>query len=111
MSSELERGDEQAKIWNGTSGNAWVDEQALIDRVLQPFADLLIEALPLERGNRVLDVGCGTGATTLAAARLVGAEGSCVGVDISETMLTLARKRAELERSSATFICDDAQAH
>jgi ubiquinone/menaquinone biosynthesis C-methylase UbiE len=111
MSSEQKRDGEQAKIWNGTSGNAWVDEQELIDRLLQPFADLLIEALLAKRGDLVLDVGCGTGATTLAAARLVGVEGRCVGVDISETMLTLARRRAELEHSSATFICADAQTH
>src|SRR5262249_11526666 len=109
MGSEPKRDDEQAKIWNGTSGNAWVDEQALIDRLLQPFADLTLVNLPVARGSHVLDVGCGTGATTLAVSRLVGAEGRCIGVVISEPMLVLARKRAELEHSSATFIRDDAQ--
>jgi SAM-dependent methyltransferase len=59
----------------------------------------------------VLDVGCGTGSTTLAFARRVGANGRSVGVDISAPMLTLARERAERERLPATFVCADAQVH
>jgi len=59
----------------------------------------------------VLDVGCGTGSTTLAVARRLGGEGHCVGVDISEPMLGMARARAAREGAAATFVCADAQTH
>src|SRR6187402_3355689 len=92
--------DEQARLWNGPSGRAWVDEQALLDQVLQPFEDLLVEAVSARSRGRVLDVGCGTGSTTLAVARLLGARGRCVGIDISEAMIGAARARAERERTT-----------
>ena len=59
----------------------------------------------------MLDVGCGTGSTTLAIAGRLGVGGSCVGVDISEPMLALARQRAEAARARATFLRADAQTH
>ncbi|WP_440533660.1 class I SAM-dependent methyltransferase [Variovorax sp. YR566] len=104
-------GDEQARLWNGSAGRAWVDTQATLDRLFQPFEDLLVEAASTRPGSRVLDVGCGTGSTTLAFARLHGAEGGCVGIDISEPMIAVARSRAEREGSPASFICANAQTH
>jgi SAM-dependent methyltransferase len=59
----------------------------------------------------VLDVGCGTGSTTLAVARTIGAGGRCVGIDISDPMIAAARARAERERAPASFIRADAQRH
>jgi SAM-dependent methyltransferase len=59
----------------------------------------------------VLDVGCGTGSTTRAAARLVGGQGVSVGIDISEQMIDAARMLTERDRTSAEFICADAQTH
>jgi SAM-dependent methyltransferase len=104
-------GDEQARLWNGSAGRAWVDTQATLDRLFQPFEDLLVEAASARPGSRVLDVGCGTGSTTLAFARLHGAEAGCVGIDISEPMIAVARNRAEREGSPASFICANAQTH
>jgi SAM-dependent methyltransferase len=103
--------NDQAALWNGTSGNAWVEGQQLLDQILEPFQDILMDAVRAGSGSRVLDVGCGTGSTTLAAARLLGEKGRCVGIDISEPMLSLARTRAEREHASATFICADAQTY
>jgi SAM-dependent methyltransferase len=103
--------DEQRALWNGVAGQAWVDEQQLLDGVLQPFEDLLVDALPAGSAHRVLDIGCGTGSTTLAMARRVGIDGRCTGIDISEPMIALARERAVAERSRAEFICADAQTH
>lgn len=103
--------DEQAVRWNGPAAQAWVETQALLDRMLKPFEDLLLEAVPAGRGGRVLDVGCGTGGTTLAVARRLGPGGHCVGVDISEPMITAARERAEREATPASFVRADAADH
>ena len=102
---------EQAKLWNGSSGHAWVDAQDLLDRVLQPFEDLLLREVDARSPSRVLDIGCGTGSTTLAIARRLGARGQCTGIDISEPMLALARTRAAREGSTAQFVRADAQTH
>jgi SAM-dependent methyltransferase len=101
--------NEQMKLWNGRSGHAWVDAQAVLDAMFKPLEDLLVEAAVGRR--RVLDVGCGTGSTTLAVTRRLGAQSQCVGIDISEPMLALARARAERETSSARFVLADAQSY
>ena len=106
-----QRRDEQAKLWNGSAGCAWVEAQALLDRILQPFEDQLVAAVAASGSRRVLDVGCGTGSTTRAIARLPDAQRECVGVDISEQMIDTARMLAEQERVPAKFICADAQTH
>jgi SAM-dependent methyltransferase len=103
--------DEQARLWNGASGQAWIDAQETLDRLFKPIEALLVEAVAAVSARRVLDVGCGTGSTTLAVARLLGSKGSCTGIDISEPMLAVARARAEREAVPARFICADAQAH
>lgn len=103
--------DEQAARWNGPAGHAWVEAQAVLDEMFRPFEDLLVEAVSADRRARVLDVGCGTGSTTLAVARRLGPAGHCVGVDISEPMITAARARAERAGAQASFIRADAQDH
>jgi ubiquinone/menaquinone biosynthesis C-methylase UbiE len=108
---DTRRQDEQAKLWNGSAGCVWVEAQALLDRILQPFEDVLVEAVSASGARRVLDVGCGTGSTTRAIARLIGANGDCVGVDISEQMIDTARMLAEQERAPAKFVCADAQTY
>jgi len=107
-------GDEQAKLWNGPAGNAWVDVQQTLDRLFAPLEKLLIETSCATGPSRVLDVGCGTGGTTLAIARKLGAAAECTGIDISQPMIAAARHRAGSERHDgipARFICADAQTH
>jgi SAM-dependent methyltransferase len=103
--------DDQATLWNGPAGRAWVEMRELLDQVLKPFEDLLVEAASAWPEARVLDVGCGAGTTTLAIARRSSAKGRCVGIDISEPLLALARVRAERENTPATFIHADAQTY
>ena len=103
--------DEQTTLWNGLAGRGWVEAQVVLDQMLKPFEDLLVEAVSAESGTRVLDVGCGTGSTTLAVARRLGAKGRCTGIDISEPMLAAARLRAERDSTPASFIHADAQTH
>jgi SAM-dependent methyltransferase len=104
--------DEQAKLWNGLAGHAWVEAQDVLDRLYKPFEDLLVAAvIAAGSRSRVLDVGCGTGATTIAIARQLGPASHCVGVDISEPMIAAAHARAERAGVPAAFICANAQTY
>lgn len=77
--------------------------------MFKPFEDLLLEAVSLKPRKRVLDVGCGTGSTTLSVARVLGAPGGSVGIDISAPMIAAAKARAERETTPCEFICANAQ--
>lgn len=107
MSVEREAEQGQNARWNGQAGSAWVTSQALLDQVLKPFEEILVQGVS---GERVLDIGCGTGVTTVAAARRAGVS-SCVGLDISEQMIDAARARAERDGVSAAFVLADAQTY
>lgn len=111
MASRHPANEEQAALWNSTGGRAWTQLQSVLDRLFAPFEALLAQAAAASGATQVLDVGCGTGATTLALARRLGSHSRCVGVDISEPMIALARERAQREGSAAQFIAADAQVH
>src|SRR5215831_18041021 len=96
--------DDQTALWNGAAGLSWVELQDTLDRMFEPFEALLVEVVESQPRACVLDVGCGTGSTTLALARRLGSAGRCVGIDISEPMLERARMRAERDASSVSFI-------
>ncbi len=98
-------------LWNGAGGRAWVETQDLLNRLFQPFEDLLVDAVRRASPSRVLDVGCGTGSTTLAVARSVGESGRCEGIDISDPMISAARVRAERAPLPTLFIRADAETH
>ncbi len=102
----------QAEHWNSGEDLAyWLDNQERFDRMLEPFAALILRAAGPAPGAAVLDVGCGCGATTLAAARLV-APGHALGIDLSGPMLARARAGAAAAGlSNAVFEQADAQVH
>jgi SAM-dependent methyltransferase len=102
---------QQAETWNGAAGQAWVHNQAVTDRMFKPFEDLLVESIVREPATHLLDVGCGTGATTVALARVLDEGGSCTGIDVSQPMIDAARQRARREDSRAEFVRGDAQSH
>ena len=81
--------------WNAAEGQQWSRHQARYDRMLAPHGTELLAAATLRRGEAVLDVGCGSGATTVAAAATVGPTGRVTGVDVSEPLLAAARRRAD----------------
>lgn len=101
----------QATLWNGSAGHAWVQAQDLLDGVFDQLQGLLVDAIRDTSASRVLDVGCGTGGTTVAIARALGTPARCTGVDISEPMIEAARARAERAGTAADFVVADAQRH
>ena len=103
--------NDQARLWNGPAGAAWIQSQALLERLFEPFETVLAQVAPRGARADVLDVGCGTGATTLAMARHLAEGSRVVGADISAPMIAMARHRAVQERTRARFIVADAQRH
>jgi SAM-dependent methyltransferase len=102
---------EQHEFW-AREGEGWVREAARYDAMNGAFGEALLVAASLEAGERVLDVGCGNGATSLEAARRVAPGGAVLGVDISPPMLDLARRRAsEAGLTNVEFLQADAQVH
>jgi SAM-dependent methyltransferase len=98
---------DQIEFWNGWMGARWVEQQVFMDRLLEPLGDALLQAAAVGSGQRVLDVGCGCGGTTLAVAR-AGAQAT--GIDVSAPMLAHARTRAG-GADNPTFIEADAALH
>jgi len=85
---------DQVAYWNGPAGQRWADRQAQQDVLLKPVADLVVDRAGFKPGECVIDVGCGSGATTIAFARKVAPSGRVLGVDVSAPMLARARQAA-----------------
>ena len=77
----------QVADWNGQSGEYWAANQARLDAMFAVFGQAAIAAAAPATGERVLDVGCGAGASSLALAARVGAGGQVLGVDVSEPLI------------------------
>ena len=97
----------QADYWNRTAGQRWTDRQEEQDLVLRPVSDRLIAAAEPKPGQRVVDIGCGCGDTTIDFAARVAPGGEVLGLDISEPMLARARERAPVSLP-ARFVLADA---
>jgi SAM-dependent methyltransferase len=94
MTSADAPNSQQIAYWNETGGPIWVRMQDALDIELRTLGLKGMEVLAPRLGERLIDIGCGCGATTLELAGRVGPEGSVVGVDISAPMLEVARRRA-----------------
>ncbi|MBR0875316.1 class I SAM-dependent methyltransferase [Bradyrhizobium tropiciagri] len=75
-------------------GRSWISQQAVISDVFTAVTSLSLAAAGPKRGEHVIDVGCGTGDTLLALAKIVGPSGAVLGVDVSAAMLDFARDRS-----------------
>ena len=103
---------DQVEFWNSSGADRWVRHQEIMDRSLEPYGQAVLQAARPHKGERVVDVGCGCGWTSLEAAEAVGAGGAVLGVDVSAPMLDRARQRAKARGlSHATFTVADASAH
>ena len=96
--------------WNGQSGERWIAHQARLDTRLAVFGQAAIEAAAPAADERVLDVGCGAGASSLALAARVGAGGQVLGVDISEPLIARARALAPQDTSALFCVADASSA-
>ena len=85
---------DQAEYWNGEVGQRWAASQGALDALFAPLTDGLFAKAALRPGETVLDVGCGSGETTLHAARQVGTAGRVVEADLSAPLLAVGRERA-----------------
>jgi SAM-dependent methyltransferase len=100
----------QLEYWNGAPGQKWVRNQAIMDASLADATAGLFSLAAIAPGERVLDIGCGSGETSLMAARGVGPAGAVTGLDISRPLLELARHRAD-GIANLNFIEADASAY
>jgi SAM-dependent methyltransferase len=89
-----DRNADQIAYWNGPGGQRWTDRQQAQDIMLAPVSDILIDRARPSAGERIVDVGCGCGVTSVALAQRVGAAGHVLGIDISAPMLARARQIA-----------------
>ncbi len=87
---------EQIAEWNGALGQRWIAMRQEIERIVMPFGAVALEAAAPRTGERVIDIGCGCGETSIEIARMVGGTGSVLGIDVSQPMLDLARARGAL---------------
>jgi len=82
---------EQIAEWNGVQGERWAALRQETNRIVLPFGEAALAAAAPRAGERVIDVGCGCGDTSVDLAHRVGAQGAVLGVDVSAPMLEVAR--------------------
>ncbi|KAI3611148.1 SAM-dependent methyltransferase (plasmid) [Cupriavidus necator H850] len=105
-----EQSADQVGDWNGQSGERWVANQARLDAMVAVFGQAAIEVAAPATGERVLDIGCGAGASSLALAARVGAGGQVLGVDISEPLIGRARGLAQQDTPALFQVADASSA-
>ncbi len=103
---------DQIEFWNGDAAKRWVELGAQMDAMLQPIGVAAMDRAAPAPGDRVLDVGCGCGETTIDLAQRVAPGGSVTGIDISAVMLSRAGQRAKPGNGvDVTFENADAETH
>jgi SAM-dependent methyltransferase len=101
----------QVQYWNGEGATHWLAHEDRYERMLALFTDHVLGAAEVGRADRVIDLGCGCGATTLGAARLA-ADGQVLGADLFQRLLHRARQHLrEAGLTNARFERADAQVH
>jgi len=102
---------DQAALWDGPVGAHWASAAERYDAMMAGFDAALFDAAAIRRGDRVLDIGCGTGHTTRVAAGHASG-GHVTGIDLSRAMLARARSTADRQgMANVSFVRGDAQVH
>jgi ubiquinone/menaquinone biosynthesis C-methylase UbiE len=105
-----DRNADQAAYWNGPAGHHWSERQQIQDLILAPVSRVLIDRARITPDSRVIDVGCGCGATAIEIGKRLGPAGHVLGLDISAPMLARARELAPKD-SPIEFVLADATVH
>jgi SAM-dependent methyltransferase len=112
MAEQIAGNTAMGRYWNEVAGPRWVQRGAAQEARNAEMLALLLAAAQARPGERVLDIGCGTGVTTEPYARAVGPSGHVTGVDISGPMLEAARQRlAGRGIANVELLLADAQVH
>jgi len=93
--------------WAGEQGRKWLSHIDRFEGMIAPIGDALLARAAVAPGERVIDLGCGGGLTSLALAEAVGPEGAVLGIDISPDLIAEASRRAE-GQANVRFLCADA---
>ncbi len=102
--------DKQRAYWSEVAAPKWLGFGGAMEARLAPVSDVVIAAAALQPGERVLDIGCGVGFTSLEAERIVGPHGHVLGVDIAAPMVEAARDlAARYGAANLEFTVGDAQ--
>jgi SAM-dependent methyltransferase len=105
------RNAQQFAAWNGDDGDDWLRHTDRYDAASGRYDPLLLAAAGIGAVDRVLDVGCGAGISTRAAAR-IAVGGHATGIDLSAGLLAEAGRRSEAAGlTNTTFVQGDAQVH
>ncbi|WP_353472546.1 methyltransferase domain-containing protein [Salipiger sp. H15] len=100
----------QQAFWTEGPGLNWVALREELDTLHADISEQVLAAAAAQPGETVFDIGCGAGATTLALAAAVAPGGRVVGLDVSSSLLEVARARAAaLPGPQPEFIHADAQ--
>ncbi len=99
---------DEAEYWS-TKGLSWIENERVQDELLAPVSDILCDLAGFVPGERVLDIGCGTGAHALAVADRVAPDGEVLALDVSEPFLKRAEERANAAKLPIKTMLADAQ--
>ena len=107
----MEANKAQSDYWASSAGLKWIEHEHALDTAMSGMLEMMLEAADITSTDHIIDIGCGTGASTIEAARCVH-DGRVLGLDISEPLLNRATRRAEAEGArNVTFVLADAQTH
>jgi SAM-dependent methyltransferase len=109
MNKKTDRDALRVEDWAGEMGERWLSHVGTFEDMLAPVGSALLARANYQRGERVVDIGCGGGVSSHAIAQQIAPSGSVVGVDISATLISECQRRAHAVRlSNCTFVNADA---
>jgi SAM-dependent methyltransferase len=107
---QVEDNVEATEAWNGPLFEIWIEYRGLVADGLREHGEAALAASPPHEGDRVLDIGCGLGDTTVRLAELVGPGGHAHGVDVAERMIETAIEDTDEEGiGNVTFATSDVE--